>query len=75
MSEEDQRKVSNLTYFLVAEGVSKGVEAADAIGLSPEYIDAFHELAAAAIIVLLAVLLTFNAVAVVIRQRLHRSSQ
>ena len=45
MSEEDQRKVSNLTYFLVAEGVSKGVEAADAIGLSPEYIDAFHELA------------------------------
>ena len=37
--------------------------------------EAFHELAAAAIIVLLAVLLTFNAVAVVIRQRLHRSSQ
>jgi phosphate transport system permease protein len=31
----------------------------------------FHELAAAAIIVLLAVLLTFNAVAVVIRQRLR----
>jgi phosphate transport system permease protein len=33
--------------------------------------EAFHELAAAAIIVLLAVLLTFNAVAVVIRQRLR----
>jgi phosphate transport system permease protein len=36
--------------------------------------DAFHELAAAAIIVLLAVLLTFNAVAVVIRQRLRTPS-
>lgn len=35
----------------------------------------FHELAAAGIIVLLAVLLTFNAVAVVIRQRLHRPLQ
>jgi phosphate transport system permease protein len=33
--------------------------------------EAFHEIAAAAIIVLLAVLLTFNAVAVVIRQRLR----
>ncbi len=36
--------------------------------------EAFHELAAAAIIVLLAVLLTFNAVAVVIRQRLRTTS-
>lgn len=34
----------------------------------------FHELAAAAIIVLLAVLLTFNAIAVVIRHRLQRSA-
>ena len=45
MSEDEQRKVANLIYFLVAEGVSKGVEAADAIGLSPEYIEGFHELA------------------------------
>jgi len=34
----------------------------------------FHELAAAAIIVLLAVLLTFNAVAVVLRSRLQRAA-
>jgi phosphate transport system permease protein len=36
--------------------------------------EAFHELAAAAIIVLLAVLLSFNAVAVVIRHRLQRNA-
>jgi phosphate transport system permease protein len=34
----------------------------------------FHELAAAAIIVLLAVLLTFNAIAVVLRHRLQRAA-
>lgn len=45
LSPEDQLRVSNLIYFLVAHGLSKGVEAADAIGLSPEYINAFHELA------------------------------
>jgi len=45
VSAEDHRKVSNLIYFLVAEGLSKGVDPADAVGLSPEYIDAFHELA------------------------------
>jgi tetratricopeptide (TPR) repeat protein len=45
LSPEQQREVMNLIYLLVAEGMSKGVEAADAIGLSPAYIDALHELA------------------------------
>jgi tetratricopeptide (TPR) repeat protein len=42
---DDQRKVMNLIYGLVAEGMSKGVGPADAIGMSPAYMDAFHELA------------------------------
>jgi tetratricopeptide (TPR) repeat protein len=45
LTPEDERKLANLTYTLVSEGVIEGIEPADAVGLSPDFINALHELA------------------------------
>jgi len=45
ISPEDQERLMNTTYALVAYGMAKGVEPADAVGLPSELIDAFHALA------------------------------
>lgn len=45
LSPEDRITVANHIHRLVTEGAEKLVEPADAIGLSPAYIDALHELA------------------------------